>query len=69
LLTFYKADKVTVTGLANLIKELNFFVSRGKNSQEISMESDSSVSIITKLEFDSKVENVQPELPEGESER
>ena len=32
------------------------------------MESSSSVNIIPKLEFDSKVENVQPEriLPEGE---
>jgi hypothetical protein len=35
------------------------------------MESSSSVNIIPKLEFDSKVENVQPELilPEGEGRR
>ena len=35
------------------------------------MESSSSVNIIPKLEFDSKVENVQPEriLPEGEGAR
>ena len=67
LLKFYVANRITVTELTNLIKELNYFINRGENSQELDLSSNSSVNIIPKLEFDAKVEILQPE-PRAEPE-
>jgi hypothetical protein len=65
LLKFYIANKVTVTGLTNLIKELNMFLTSSELAPPEDLDLDSSVDIIPKIEFDTSIQ-LKREEPQRE---